>query len=179
MPYARRDQMTRQQLLGDRFGLDSVIAARYEVGRLIGRGGMAEVYSAFDRTLGRTVALKVLHEALAADHRAVARFRREARAVAALAHPNIVSIYDVGIDSQTPFLVMELIDGEPRGVLIPAALLLGQTPGHDRLDRRRDPRADRSQRTRGLLEMLIRDGNGRVAAERGVAGQHLVQHDAE
>jgi serine/threonine-protein kinase len=107
------DHMARQQLLGDRFGLDSVIAARYEVGRLIGRGGMAEVYSAFDRTLARTVALKILHEGLAADHRAVARFRREARAVAALAHPNIVSIYDVGLDGQTPFLVMELIDGEP------------------------------------------------------------------
>src|SRR5436309_13968415 len=104
--------MTRQQLLGSRFGLDSVIAARYEVGRLIGRGGMAEVYSAFDRTLGRTVALKVLRQGLAADHRAVARFRREARAVAALTHPNIVSIYDVGVDGQTPFMVMELVDGE-------------------------------------------------------------------
>jgi hypothetical protein len=112
------DHMTRQQLLGHRFGLDSVIAARYEVGRLIGRGGMAEVYSAFDRTLGRTVALKVLHQGLAADHRAVARFRREARAVAALAHPNIVSIYDVGIDGQTPFMVMELVDGEPLSTVV-------------------------------------------------------------
>jgi serine/threonine protein kinase len=110
--------MTRQQLLGNRFGLDSVIAARYEVGPLIGRGGMAEVYSAFDRTLGRTVALKVLHEALSADHRAVARFRREARAVAALAHPNIVSIYDVGVDGETPFLVMELVDGETLSTIV-------------------------------------------------------------
>jgi eukaryotic-like serine/threonine-protein kinase len=112
------DHMTRQQLLGHRFGLDSVIAARYEVGRLIGRGGMAEVYSAFDRTLGRTVALKVLHEGLAADHRAVARFRREARAVAALAHPSIVSIYDVGIDGETPFMVMELVDGESLSTVV-------------------------------------------------------------
>jgi eukaryotic-like serine/threonine-protein kinase len=117
--YARRDQMTRQQqLLGHRFGLDSVIAARYEVGPLIGRGGMAEVYSAFDRTLGRSVALKVLHQGLAADHRAVARFRREARAVAALDHPNIVSIYDVGVDGETPFMVMELVDGEPLSTIV-------------------------------------------------------------
>jgi serine/threonine-protein kinase len=112
------DHMTSQQLLGHRFGLDSVIAARYEVGPLIGRGGMAEVYSAFDRTLGRAVALKVLHQGLAADHRAMARFRREARAVAALAHPHIVSIYDVGVDGDTPFMVMELVAGEALSTIV-------------------------------------------------------------
>jgi serine/threonine-protein kinase len=79
---------------------------------------MAEVYSAFDRRLGRPVALKVLHEGLAVDHRAVARFRREARAVAALAHPNIVAIYDVGMDGETPFMVMELVAGEPLSTIV-------------------------------------------------------------
>jgi serine/threonine-protein kinase len=110
--------MTSQQLLGSRYRTDSIVAGRYEVRSALGQGGMAEVYSAFDRTLGRMVALKVLRDALAADPRAVARFRREARAVAALTHPNIVAIYDVGMDGPTPFMVTELVAGEPLSTVI-------------------------------------------------------------
>src|SRR5207253_7475071 len=90
----------------------------YEIRSLLGQGGMAEVYSALDRVLGRLVAVKVLRESLAEDRRAVARFRREARAVAALSHPGIVSIHDVGSEGATPFMVMELVSGEPLSQVI-------------------------------------------------------------
>jgi len=110
--------MMRQHVLGGRYGIDSVLAGRYEIRSLLGQGGMAEVYSALDRVLGRLVAVKVLRESLAEDRRAVARFRREARAVAALSHPGIVSIHDVGSDGATPFMVMELVSGEPLSQVI-------------------------------------------------------------
>ena len=110
--------MTRQQLLGGRFGSDAIIAGRYEIRSLIGHGGVAEVYAAYDRALGRPVALKVLKEGLAQDRRVMARFRREARAVAALAHPNIISIHDVVAEGPVLFLVMELLHGEPLSEVI-------------------------------------------------------------
>jgi tetratricopeptide (TPR) repeat protein len=91
----------------------------YEIRDLIGRGGMGEVYRAFDARLGREVAIKVLSPHLAEDEESIARFRREARAVAAISHPNIIAIFDVGSD----FVVTELLEGEmlrtrlDRGVL--------------------------------------------------------------
>jgi tetratricopeptide (TPR) repeat protein len=80
----------------------------YEIRDLIGRGGMGEVYRAFDERLGREVAIKVLAPHLAEDEESIARFRREARAVAAISHPNIIAIFDVGSD----FVVTELLEGE-------------------------------------------------------------------
>ena len=80
----------------------------YEIRELIGRGGMGEVYRAHDPRLGREVAIKVLPAHLAGDRESVERFRREARAVAAISHPNIISIFDVGSD----FVVTELLEGE-------------------------------------------------------------------
>jgi len=80
----------------------------YEIRDLIGRGGMGEVYRAFDDRLGREVAIKVLSPHLADDRESLERFRREARAVAAISHPNIVAIFDVGSD----FVVTELLEGE-------------------------------------------------------------------
>src|SRR5439155_17681100 len=88
-----------------------------------GRGGMGEVYRAFDARLGREVAIKVLSAHLAEDEESIARFRREARAVAAISHPNIVSIFDVGSDGAMQYVVTELLEGEmlrtrlDRGVL--------------------------------------------------------------
>jgi len=76
------------------------------------RTSLGEVYRARDPRLGRDVAIKVLPQHLAADHDALARFEREARAVAALSHPNILSIYDVGSDSGVTYAVMELLEGE-------------------------------------------------------------------
>jgi serine/threonine-protein kinase len=85
----------------------------YEILSPLGAGGMGEVYRASDSRLGRDVAVKVISEQLIHDPRARARFEREARAVASLSHPNIVSLYDVGAEGGVAFAVMELLDGEP------------------------------------------------------------------
>lgn len=92
---------------------------RYDVGQVIGRGGMAEVYEGTDRRLNRRVAIKVLRPDLARDPMFQERFRREAQSAAGLNHPNIVAIYDTGEDligdgaSQVsvPYIVMEFVDG--------------------------------------------------------------------
>ncbi len=85
---------------------------RYTIQSLIGRGGMGAVYRATDSSLGRDVALKVLPPELATDSERIERFRREARALAALNHPNIVTIYSVEEDDGTNFLTMELVNGK-------------------------------------------------------------------
>lgn len=77
----------------------TVLGDRYELRDKLGSGGMSNVYRATDRILERTVAVKVLAEHLSDDDRFVARFRREALAVAKLIHPNIVQVYDTGVDS--------------------------------------------------------------------------------
>ncbi len=87
------------------------LSGRYELGDRLGSGGMSNVYRATDRTLERTVAVKVLAEHLSDDERFVARFRREALAVAKLIHPNIVQVYDTGIDEGRHYIVMEFVDG--------------------------------------------------------------------
>ena len=87
--------------------------AAYEVLAPLGSGGMGEVYRARDTRLGREVAVKVISERLADDTDALARFEREARAVASLSHPNILTIHDVGSENGVAFAVMELLDGEP------------------------------------------------------------------
>lgn len=84
----------------------------YEILSRLGAGGMGEVYHARDLRLDRDVAVKVLSEALAADPAALARFEREAKAVAALSHPNILAIHDVGREAGVSFAVMELLDGQ-------------------------------------------------------------------
>jgi eukaryotic-like serine/threonine-protein kinase len=88
-----------------------ILADRYELGRLIGRGGMAEVYAARDRLLDREVAVKVLRERFREDASFTARFNDEARNVARLAHPNLVVVFDTGVDADQPFIVMERIHG--------------------------------------------------------------------
>jgi len=84
----------------------------YEIVSPIGAGGMGEVYRARDEKLGREIAVKVLPENLASDAEAVARFEREAFAVAALSHPNILSIFDFGSEGGISFVVTELLEGE-------------------------------------------------------------------
>ena len=90
---------------GDRLG-------RYEILAPLGRGGMGEVYRAKDTTLEREVAVKVLPEAVANDPERLARFEREARAVARLAHPNILEIWDFGTDRTVTYAVVELLEGD-------------------------------------------------------------------
>jgi eukaryotic-like serine/threonine-protein kinase len=95
-----------------------VYSDRYELDRVVGRGGMADVWLAHDRLLDRQVAVKVLSSGFAADATNVARFRREARAAAGLNHPNIVSVYDWGEEDDSYFIVMEYVDGQTlRGVM--------------------------------------------------------------
>jgi serine/threonine protein kinase/tetratricopeptide (TPR) repeat protein len=83
----------------------------YEILSPLGEGGMGEVYRAKDPRLGREVAIKVLPERFAGDEDLGRRFQKEARAVAALSHPNVVAIYDVGQEAGTPYAVMELLEG--------------------------------------------------------------------
>lgn len=87
----------------------SVIAGRYRLDALIGEGGMASVWRGTDLSLSREVAIKVLREEVAAQPDAVARFRREAHAAAKLNHPNIVQIYDTGVDGAIHYIVMEYL----------------------------------------------------------------------
>jgi serine/threonine-protein kinase len=89
-----------------------VVAERYRLEQLIGTGGHSSVYRAHDTLLERSVALKVLHEQLTADEDHVERFKREARAVAQLAHPNIVTVIDRGERDGRQYIVFEYIDGE-------------------------------------------------------------------
>src|SRR6516225_7517089 len=84
----------------------------YEIGSLLGAGGMGQVYRARDPRLERGVALKVLSPEMANDFKALARFEREALSVAKLSHPNILTIYEFGRDAGQAFVVMELIDGD-------------------------------------------------------------------
>ena len=84
----------------------------YEVVGVLGAGGMGEVYRARDSRLGRDVAIKILPESFANDAEAVARFRGEARLLAALNHSNIVGIYDIGVEAGLSFVVFELVEGD-------------------------------------------------------------------
>jgi serine/threonine-protein kinase len=87
------------------------LSGRYETGERLGSGGMSNVYKATDLVLERTVAVKILAEHLSDDERFVARFRREALAVAKLIHPNIVQVYDTGKDDGRHYIVMEYVSG--------------------------------------------------------------------
>src|SRR5512143_1663049 len=84
----------------------------YEVAAALRAGGRGEVYRARDTRLGRAVALKVLPDSVARDSERRARFEQEARAASALNHPAIVTVYDVGSESSTLYVAMELIDGQ-------------------------------------------------------------------
>ena len=111
---------------GDGAGLlnpPRILGGRYEVGKLIGRGGMADVHLGHDNRLGRQVAIKILRPDLARDANFLMRFRREAQSAAGLNHPSIVAIFDSGEDETTvegpggttttlPYMVMEYVDGE-------------------------------------------------------------------
>ena len=101
-----------------------LIGGRYELGEKLGSGGMSNVYRANDRVLERTVAVKVLAEHLSDDERFVARFRREALAVARLVHPNIVHVYDTGEDEGRYFIVMECVEGKSGAQLLKGGSVL-------------------------------------------------------
>ena len=94
-----------------------LLGNRYELGGILGRGGMADVRIGRDQRLGRTVAIKQLRPDLASDETFQARFRREAQSAASLNHPAIVAVYDTGEatdahDHHLPYIVMEYVDGQ-------------------------------------------------------------------
>jgi tRNA A-37 threonylcarbamoyl transferase component Bud32 len=101
--------------------LGTMIAGRYRLDAVIGRGGMSTVYRAFDTVLERPVAIKLMHREIATDSDQLERFRREARSVAQLNHPHVVSVIDAGEEPSpagevpplgTPYIVLEYVDGE-------------------------------------------------------------------
>src|SRR5918995_4392766 len=106
---------------GSLVAVAQLIADRYELKEIVGSGGMSSVYCAFDKLLERHVALKILHEQFGADEAHVERFRREARAVAQLSHPNIVTVIDRGEEDGRQFIVFELIEGDDLKQLIDKA----------------------------------------------------------
>jgi serine/threonine protein kinase/tetratricopeptide (TPR) repeat protein len=125
--------MTRSESPGDTICVEKsrsvslvsrILLDRYEVLAPLGAGGMGEVYRARDNRLHREVAVKVLPEQLAGDSDALARFEREARAIAALSHPNLLAIYDFGADGGVSFAVTELLHGQT----LRAALATGGLP---------------------------------------------------
>ena len=92
--------------------IGALLSSRYRLDSKLGSGGMSTVYLARDETLERSVAVKVLHAAISDQPDQIERFRREARAVAQLSHPNVVAVIDAGEDAGHPYIVFEFVDGE-------------------------------------------------------------------
>ncbi|MDZ4767778.1 MAG: protein kinase [Chloroflexota bacterium] len=107
---------------------ETILNGRYRLVAQQGSGGMAVIYRAIDQMLGRQVAVKILRPSLTSDPSFLARFRNEARSVANLQHPNIVTVYDVGQDGPTHYIVMEFVDGNDLKKIIKAdgALPIGR-----------------------------------------------------
>lgn len=158
-----------------RFLPGQVIAERYRVVALAGRGGMGEVYRADDLTLGQPVALKFLPEALAAEPTRLDAFLGEVRVARQVSHPNVCRVYDIGFDSGQPFLTMEFVDGEDLATLLRR---IGRFP-HDRaLEIARELCAGlAAAHDKGVLHRDLKpanvmiDGRGKVRiADFGLAG---------
>jgi eukaryotic-like serine/threonine-protein kinase len=92
--------------------IGTLLNGRFRLEEQIGSGGMSTVYRAFDETLERSVAIKLMHRALSDDPLQLERFRREARAVARLSHPHVVTVIDAGEDDSHPYIVFEYVEGE-------------------------------------------------------------------
>ena len=128
----------------------------FDVGPLLGRGGMGEVYQAFDSQLGRSVALPDLPEAVASDPGRLSRFRREAHLLASLNHPNVAAIYGVEETEGVPALVLELVDGPT----LADRLAHGPIP-HDEASpiARRSPPVLEAAHERGIVHRDLKPAN--------------------
>ncbi|USQ76380.1 Stk1 family PASTA domain-containing Ser/Thr kinase [Ornithinimicrobium cryptoxanthini] len=165
-----------------------VLGGRYEVGELVGRGGMAEVHRGHDLRLGRTVAIKILRSDLARDTSFLARFRREAQSAAGLNHPSIVAVYDSGEQEMresggapvsVPYIVMELVEGQTlRDILnhekvldpdeaarVTAAVLSALAYSHERGIVHRDIKPANVMITRGGAVKVMDFGIARALAD--------------
>ena len=92
--------------------IGTLLSERFRLEEKIGSGGMSTVYRAFDETLERWVAIKLMHREISSDSDQLERFRREARAVASLNHPHVVTVIDFGEDDDHPYIVFEYVEGE-------------------------------------------------------------------
>src|ERR671933_1685596 len=92
--------------------IGTLISDRFKLEEKIGAGGMSSVYRAYDPTLERWIAIKLMHRDISSDPDQLERFRREARAVARLSHPHVVTVIDAGEDDGTPYIVLEYVQGE-------------------------------------------------------------------
>jgi serine/threonine-protein kinase len=92
--------------------IGTLISGRFRLEEQVGSGGMSTVYRAFDETLQRTVAIKLMHRSMSGDPQQLERFRREARAAARLSNPHVVTVIDAGEDDDHPYIVFEFVDGE-------------------------------------------------------------------
>ena len=143
-----------------------VLADRYELGPVLGQGGMARVHQGVDRQLGRRVAIKVLAPPFDRDGEFVERFQREARAAAGLSHPNIVAVFDSGSDDGTHFIVTELVEGE---TLADRLGRDGPMPPADAVAVSIDiARALAAAHARGLIHRDIKPGNVMLLPDGGV-----------
>ncbi|MFF2007658.1 protein kinase [Streptomyces sp. NPDC058195] len=156
-----------------RYAGGSVAGGRYQLRDLLGEGGMASVYLAYDTALDRQVAIKTLHTELGREQSFRERFRREAQAVAKLQHTNIVSVFDTGEDelggALMPYIVMEYVEGQPLGSVLHADIQAhGAMPGDKALKVTNDVLAalDTSHEM-GLVHRDIKPGNVMVT-KRGV-----------
>ena len=138
---------------------DRVIGGRYRLLRPIGEGGMATVWRAMDEQLDREVAVKILRPQFSADAAFTARFRQEARAAGSLSHPNVVQVYDHGIDADgtTQFIVMQLVDGRDLASILADR---GQLPAAEaaRIGAGAALALDAAHR-RGLIHRDVKPGN--------------------
>jgi serine/threonine-protein kinase len=157
-----------------------LIADRYELAELVGTGGMSSVYRAHDRLLERDVALKVLHQQFLSDGEQVERFRREARAVAQLSHPNIVTVIDRGEQDGRQYIVFEYVDGENLKSLVERE---GPLPERDAIELGLQvARALGFAHEQGLVHrdvkpqnVLLNDGGGTKVTDFGIARSLDVQ----
>ena len=162
----------------------------YEIVAPLGAGGMGEVHRARDTRLGRAVAIKILNAALAADPERRARFESEARAIAALSHPNVLAVYDLGREGDLDYVVLELVAGitlrerlldgplaSARALALATQIARGLAAAHDRGVIHRDLEPDNvslvvrlpgPRRLHGgwTAGALLRGGRGRESALR-------------
>ena len=142
---------------GARFIAGKVIAERYRIIGMLGRGGMGEVYRAEDLKLGEPVALKFLPVRLAQDGAALARFHREVRLARQITHPNVCRVFDISEDDGVPFLTMEYIDGEDLASLLRR---IGRLPVEKALELARQVCAGLSAaHQRGVLHRDLKPAN--------------------
>ncbi len=140
-----------------RFAPGTLLAARYRIVALLGKGGMGEVYRADDLKLEQPVALKFLPDALARNAGAVARFHNEVRIARQVSHPNVCRVYDVGEVDGRLFLSMEYVDGEDLGSLLRR---IGRLPSGKALDIARALCAGlAAAHVKGVLHRDLKPGN--------------------